>query len=166
MLLTLASPTLVESLIAPSAFRKLPCVDSPAISVNRPPVSTTARSKSESSAQRIPCCCRWLPFLAIQHAPLFSFASRDRPSSSRYSALFFPPIRRHKRSPEEATELRDKRSLRCCSQKFNRFCSEIPSVQAPEKRPKKMDRANCNYKYLNKIATETLLLTKGSKAYA
>ncbi len=89
MLLTLASPTLVESLIAPSAFRKLCCVDNPAIPIHRPAVSTTERKNKNIVALTARACRRRLTCLALHHL----FCTSRKPSF--LSTVSFPPILRH-----------------------------------------------------------------------
>jgi hypothetical protein len=138
--LTLASPTLVESLIAPSAFRKLCCVDNPAILVHRPAVSTTERKKEKNIvALTARACRRRLTSLALHHPCCTS----RKPSF--LSTVSFPPILRHE-APKKRQRARSGDSYVLENPpyvsllKSNSFCpssDSLSSIATPRKtRPK------------------------------
>lgn len=161
MLLTLASPTLVESLIAPSAFRKLCCVDNPAILVHRPAVSTTERKKEKNIvALTARACRRRLTSLALHHPCCTS----RKPSF--LSTVSFPPILRHE-APKKRQRARSGDSYVLENPRYvsllksNSFCpsSDSPLVYSnPEKNETKRSRIkpNRSYKSLKKLKTTVL----------
>jgi hypothetical protein len=156
--LTLASPTLVESLIAPSAFRKLCCVDNPAIPVHCPAVLTTERKKKKCrrvNGSRLPKTAN-----VLRSPPSLLYLPKSLVPCLQSLSLRFCGTKPPKRDTELGQAILTYWRTPVCLLKSNSFCPSSDSLvySNPEKNETKRSRIKPNRsdKSLKKLKTTVL----------